>query len=126
MKIVAFDLDDVICHRPREYQLGGPDKYIHCEPIKNMVDIVNACYDNGMYIKIYTSRGMGHFKKDENKVINSLYMVTSDQLSKWGVKYHELIMCKAPYDLLIDDKAINSQNISSIEDIKIFLNNSTV
>ena len=64
---------------------------------------------------------MGHFNKDENKVINSLFGTTSDQLSKWGVKYHELIMCKAPYDLLIDDKAVNSREINSIDDIKNFL-----
>ena len=32
---------------------------------------------------------------------------THKQLRNWGVKFHELIMGKPSFDILIDDKAIN-------------------
>jgi|TARA_R110001583_G_scaffold16234_12_gene66284 predicted O-methyltransferase YrrM len=121
MKIIAFDLDDVLCERPVEHQDGGPKKYQRCSPILNMIKIVNKCYDEGHYIKIFTSRGMGHFNYNENKIINELFQITKDQLSDWGVKHHELIMCKPEYDLLIDDKALNEFDISSEYDIYDFL-----
>ena len=34
-----------------------------------MIKVANKCYDDGYYIKIFTSRGMGHFKAKENEVI---------------------------------------------------------
>lgn len=36
------------------------------------------------------------------------FSITQKQLENWGVKYHELRMGKPAYDLLIDDKTINS------------------
>jgi len=39
------------------------------------------------------------------------YELTKSQLDSWGCKYHRLsVGKKPPYDLLIDDKAINSNN----------------
>ena len=106
--IIAFDLDEVICRRPKEFEHLGVRKYEHCEPIIDMVNIVNECYDKGYYVKIYTARGMSIFSGDVSKVYNNLFDTTSKQLKEWGVKYHELIMGKIHYDLLIDDKSINS------------------
>ena len=34
--------------------------------------------------------------------------LTINQFKRWGVKYHNLKLTKPPFDLLIDDKAINS------------------
>ena len=62
---------------------------------------------------IYTARGMSTYEGDVQEVYNNLYMMTKSQLNEWGVKYQELIMGKAHYDVLIDDKAFNS---SVIED----------
>jgi hypothetical protein len=36
--------------------------------------------------------------------------VTARQLADWGVDYHELILGKPHFDLLIDDKAIGSEH----------------
>lgn len=120
--IVAFDLDDVICNRPNDFESLGVEKYKYCVPIPEMINIVNSCYDNGHHIKIYTARGMSHFNGDVSKVYNELFIKTTEQLKEWGVKYHELIMGKTHYDLLIDDKALNSVDIKSKKDIDSFLN----
>ena len=34
------------------------------------------------------------------------YSLTKNQLKKWGIKHHYLIMGKPSFDILIDDKAI--------------------
>jgi len=117
-KIIAFDLDDVLCRRDTD--VGAIDKYLSCYPIQKMVDVCNECYDNGYKVVVYTARGMTSFNGDLHDVYDNLYELTKNQLSRWGVKYHKLVMGKLHYDLLIDDKAINSQRINSREDIEIF------
>ena len=67
--------------------------------------------NKGYFIKIYTARGMSQFNGDVEKIYDMLYNKTIKQLDSWGVKFHQLIMGKTHYDLLIDDKALNSYNI---------------
>jgi hypothetical protein len=64
---------------------------------------------------------MSTFSNNLPKIYNELFEITKKQLDNWGVKYHELIMGKTHYDLLIDDKAINSTKIQSISDINNFV-----
>jgi len=116
--ILAFDLDDCLCERPKDKEHLGTEKYKYCTPIKEMVNIVNECYDEGHYIKIYTARGMTTFSNNVTKIYQNLYNLTKNHLDEWGVKYHELIMGKEHYDLLIDDKVINSYKVKNIKDIK--------
>ena len=54
MIIIAFDLDDVLCYRENKYELLGLEKYKYCLPIYENINIMNACYEKGYYIKIYT------------------------------------------------------------------------
>jgi len=117
-RIIAFDLDDVICKRNVEGK--NIEKYKSCVPIKEMIEIVNTCYDSGDHIVIYTARGMNVFDKDVSKIYENLYDLTVSHLRSWGVKYHELIMGKIHYDILIDDKAINSLRVKSQKDISDF------
>lgn len=121
MKIVAFDIDDVICVRPKDKESDGLLKYTYSIPIQKNIDIINQCYDSGYYIKLYTARGMSQFNGDLHKIYDNLYVLTKKHLDEWGVKYHELIMGKIHYDLLIDDKALNIDRIDTIKDIKKFL-----
>jgi histidinol phosphatase-like enzyme len=121
-KIIAFDLDDVICTRPKGYEDLGVEKYRHCEPVEDMVKIVNDTYDAGYTIKIYTARGMSVFNGDTHKIYSNLYELTFNQLNDWGVKFHSLVMGKLHYDLLIDDKTVFSENITSLGDIKTIVN----
>jgi len=114
-KTVAFDLDDVLCYRTSEE--GGVQKYHSCKPIQQMIDVVNKCYNSGMYIKIYTARGMSIFTGDTSKVYSSLFELTKKQLADWGVQHNELVMGKAHFDLLIDDKAVDSAAINTFQDV---------
>ena len=117
-KVIAFDLDDVLCYR--ESEEGKIDKYKSCKPINQMIEIVNKCYDQGNKIIIYTARGMTTQKGNINMVYSKLYEMTKKQLNEWGIKYHELVMGKIHYDLLIDDKAINSTTVGNIKIIDNF------
>ena len=62
-KIIAFDLDDVLCFRTSN--IGGIEKYYSCKPIKEMINTLNNCKKEGYRILIYTSRGMTNFKEIE-------------------------------------------------------------
>lgn len=117
-KVVAFDLDDVLCYRSPE-ATGDIDKYKTCEPNQNMIDLCNKCFNSGCEVIIYTARGMSTQGGDVNKVYSKLYQMTTSQLKDWGVKYHQLIMGKVHYDILIDDKAFNytGNNEASISEL---------
>jgi hypothetical protein len=104
--IYAFDLDDTLCTRDKNFEHLGPDKYKHCFPINPMIDKVNKLYDEGHIIYIYTARGMSQFNGNLIDIYNKLYVLTLDSLKEWGIKHHGLIMGKLHYDYLIDDKAI--------------------
>lgn len=116
MSILAFDLDDTLCIRSSDQ--GAVEKYKTCKPIPEMVKIVNDCYDKGHEIVIYTARGMTGFSGNKDDIIHNLYNLTRTHLEEWGVKYHQLVMGKLHYHLLIDDKAINSRDVKSVEDIE--------
>jgi hypothetical protein len=120
LKIIAFDLDDVICYRPKEYEHLGPNKYDYCEPDQSVIDLVNSLYEDDNKIVIYTARGMSQYKGNVSLIYSELYSKTIQQLDSWGLKYHQLVMGKIHYDLLIDDKALNSSDITK-DNIKKFL-----
>lgn len=117
-RVIAFDLDDVLCYR--ESDTGGRvGKYRNCKPIPEMIDLVNQCHSQGNKIIIYTARGMTGFAGNISEIYSNLYELTKSQLLDWGVNYHQLIMGKAHYDILIDDKALNSKRIKKVEDLKL-------
>jgi|TARA_Y100000310_G_scaffold170345_1_gene170488 hypothetical protein len=118
-RIIAFDLDDVICHRDIE----GPtiEKYYSCVPNNSMIKVVNDCFDRGHRIIIYTARGMNVFKGDVATIMEKLYPLTLEQLHTWNVKFHELVMGKIHYDILIDDKALRSDRVSDIGDVEEYI-----
>ena len=111
-KTIAFDLDDVLCYRPNGYEHLGPDKYDYCEPYNENINLVNSLYDDGYKIVIYTARGMSQFNGNVYDIYNHLFTKTNQQLNFWGLKYHQLVMGKIHYDVLIDDKVLNSNNIN--------------
>ena len=109
MKTIAFDLDDVICWHSPEYDKLGVDKYLYCEPIDSAIDMVNEYFDSGNKVIIYTARGMNLYRGNLNLIYENLYELTYNQLLDWGLKFHRLVMGKISYDVLIDDKVINSR-----------------
>lgn len=111
-RVIAFDLDDTLCTRSSNE--GRVDKYLTCKPIPEAIKLVNACHELGHEILIYTARGMSGFGGRKDDIIQSLYLLTRSQLDEWGVKYDKLIMGKAHYDLLVDDKVMNARDASLV------------
>lgn len=88
----AIDIDGLLCDDMLgEYESSTPD-------FKSIYK-VNSLYDEGHYIKIFTGRGSATGIDWREFTIN--------QLSDWGVKYHELILGKPVCDIIVDDKAIS-------------------
>lgn len=110
-RILAVDLDDTLCERPKTVESKGIEKYNYCTPLLHNIRKVNTFYDEGNTIIIYTARGMSQFQEDVNLVYANLYHLTKNQLDSWGVRYHQLVMGKIHYDLLIDDKTIRPDEL---------------
>ena len=94
---IRVDIDETICYYAHERN------YEKALPIPARIDEINKLYDTGNEITYWTARG-------STTGIN-WYSVTYNQLEKWGGKYHHLSVGEKPdYDLLICDKAINSES----------------
>lgn len=100
MKIYV-DIDETICH------YIGERKYSEAVPYKERIEKINNLFRDGHEITYYTARGA--------TTGLDWYEVTFEQLKKWGCMYHHLSVGKKPhYDLLICDKAINSEEYFKI------------
>lgn len=102
---IAVDLDHTLCI-PNDQSTDSEEKYGQAEPILEMIERVNAFYEEGSHITIYTARRMLTHNGNIQKVINDVGKITEDWLQRYGVKYHELVFGKIYYDLLIDDKSM--------------------
>lgn len=109
MKKICFDLDGVICSQvEKDYEQAAPNL--------EMISLINHLYDQGFTIIIHTARFMGRCNEDPKKAYAQGFLFTEDQLKKWGVKYHKLLMGKPRYDLIIDDRALFfSSNLKKIK-----------
>ena len=97
-KIICFDIDNVICRTHK-------NDYTKSKPIKKTINLINYLYKKGYFIKIFTSRFMGRNNENANKAKKNGYKLTINQLKKWNIKFHILIMGKPSFDIYIDDKA---------------------
>jgi CMP-N,N'-diacetyllegionaminic acid synthase len=89
---LVVDVDGVIAE-------AVPDlDYRLARPIAANVARVNALYDAGCKIVIYTARGSATGK--------DWSALTRSQLDAWGLRYHELKFGKPPADFYIDDRAL--------------------
>jgi histidinol phosphatase-like enzyme len=93
-KTYAIDIDGTLCRTPG-------NEYEKAQPIFKAINAVNKLYDEGNTIKIFTGRGCLSGK--DWKTLTEL------QLKTWGVKYHELLMNKPHFDVMVDDHAINAE-----------------
>ena len=96
MKIYV-DIDETICY------YDGERHYPDAKPILKRIQEVNNLFDDGNEITYWTARG----------TVTGIdwHDITKDQLDRWGCKYHNLVTgVKPAYDLLICDKAVNSEN----------------
>ena len=73
--------------------------YAEAGPLLDNVARVNALYDLGCHITLFTARGSGT-GKDWSEV-------TREQMQRWGVRYHELRFGKPPADYYVDDRLVS-------------------
>ena len=99
-KVFAIDIDGVLC-------VTKKSNYHKSKPNIAAINKVNKLYENGNKIIIFTARYMGRNNNDVSKAKEEGYELTLKQLQDWNVKYHEFIMGKPSYDIIIDDKAYN-------------------
>jgi hypothetical protein len=94
---IRVDIDETICfyESTRDYPLA--------KPYKNKILEINRLYDEGHEITYWTARG--------STTGIDWFDLTEKQLKAWGCKYHDLNVGEKPYyDLLICDKAVNSES----------------
>jgi len=97
-KTFCFDLDDVICTTKNR-------DYLKALPKKRVIKLINNLYENGHHIKIFTGRYMGRYKDNRKRAYSEGFKMTFNQLKKWNLKFHKLIMGKPSFDIFVDDKA---------------------
>ena len=88
------DIDETICKTPKNRD------YNKSTPIVKNIEKINEMYDKGHTIVYWTARGTSSGK--------DYSQITKKSLSDWGAKFHELKFGKPMYDIIICDKAINS------------------
>ena len=99
--IILVDIDGTICDTPEN------NDYTKAVPIKGNIKKINELYDKGYRIEYWTGRG-------RETGINWMNL-TMKQFKEWGVKYHQLKFQK-PYDVVIDNNAINVKDLDKIEE----------
>ncbi len=98
-KRIVFDLDGCLCT-----QTAGD--YENANPIEAAVELVNRLYAEGHTIIIHTARFMGRNEGNINNTYYQGYKLTKEQLARWGVCYHELVMGKPVADVVVDDRGV--------------------
>jgi len=98
-KKICFDLDGTLC-------TNTYGDYLNAKPINIAIDKVNELYKSGYYIIIFTARYMGKSNGNIDEAYKIGYDLTKQQLDAWCIKYHELILGKPEYDIVVDDKSI--------------------
>lgn len=89
---LVIDIDGVLAEAVPELD------YAKAGPITDNIARVNALYDAGCHITLYTARGSGTGK--------DWSAVTAAQMQRWDVRHHELKFGKPPADYYVDDRLV--------------------
>lgn len=92
------DIDNTIC-------ITNNSSYIDAIPKLDVIAFLNKRFDNGDQIIYWTARG--------TMTGINWYHITKDQLDRWGCHYTELRMNKPDYDIWLDDKALNINDLAT-------------
>lgn len=101
--VYVFDIDGTIC-------VSADSEYEKATPMPDRIAKVNEIYDSGHTIIFQTARGMGRSGNSAAYAHTAFYDLTKDQLSEWGVKYHDLFLGKPAGDFYIDDKGVRDED----------------
>ncbi|MCT4223065.1 HAD family hydrolase [Elizabethkingia anophelis] len=96
---IIIDFDGTICTEERTYSRSM------AKPLDHAIESVNKLYDQGHTIIIYSARTWME------------YEMTMDWLSRYNVKFHQLILGKPIGDVWIDDRAINFNGWENVNKI---------
>ena len=94
----AFDIDGVLASTTHDMN------YANAGPMEANIALVNALYERGNIIRLYTARG--------SATGIDWGEVTRGQMERWGLKYHELYFGKPSADFYIDDRMVGISAIS--------------
>ena len=98
--VYVFDIDGTICTKT-------DGNYEEALPLQERIDVINKLYDEGNTIHFLTARGMGRTDNSQIFANRLFFNFTANQLSDWGVKYHQLFLGKPSGDIYIDDKGVS-------------------
>lgn len=98
---IYVDIDNTIT------ETTGMD-YQNAKPIYDKIEIINGLYNQGHNVTYWTARG----------TVSGIdyYNLTKSQLDSWGAKYHKFMVGKPAFDILIDDKTMNTINKSKLSE----------
>ena len=91
----CFDIDGTLC-------TNTEGAYEDSKPILEIIQAINHLFEEGHHIYLYTARG--------STTGIDWREITEQQLSNWGVKYHQLYFGKPTADLYVDDKCMNVED----------------
>jgi hypothetical protein len=101
-KVIAFDLDGVLT-LPQNINHADPaGSYVYAQPNYQTKQIMLDAMEAGWVVVIYTGR-----REEQRKL-------TENWLYSNGFQYHYLIMGKAYYTYIVDDRACSLEQISQI------------
>lgn len=89
----CFDIDGTLCTNTH-------GRYEEAEPYPEVIAKVNKLFEAGHRIILFTARGSTTGKNWSE--------LTKNQMSLWGVKYHQLMFGKPEADIFVDDKGISA------------------
>lgn len=102
--IYCFDIDGTLCtNTDGDYELAQPDAA--------RIGRVNALYDEGHRIVLYTARG--------STTGIDWREFTEQQLASWGVRYHQLFLGKPQADVYIDDRGMSLLEWAKTENLNL-------
>jgi len=101
--LIAVDIDGVICRTDR-------GRYWEATPKTANIEQVSSLLDGGHVVYFFTARGssLGSVRRARER----WYETTRSQLDTWGFAGCDVLFGKPMYDLLIDDRAVNGDNLA--------------
>lgn len=94
---ICCDIDGIIAAKTHT------NDYSKSTAMENNIRLLNALYQKGCHIVLFTARGY--------KTGLDWEQMTRDQMSRWGVQYHELLFGKPDADIYIDDKFFDLESL---------------
>ena len=99
----VFDIDGTLC-------TNTYGDYENAQPFLERIEKVNKLFNEGNTIILFTARGMGRTENNSKAAQRMFFDMTLEQVNKWGISHHSLMLGKPAADFYIDDKGINDEN----------------